>query len=440
MACAPRIVIVGVWHGGMHVALRLKRLLRPGEATVTVVDAHAYMTYQPLLAEAAAGSLEPRHVVVPLRQALPWAQIITRQVLSLDHAQRTVYLRSTEGSPSPLRYDRLVWAPGSVSRLLPVPGLAEHGNGFKTVAEAIHLRNQVLGRLDAAAATSSAERRAAALTFVFVGGGFAGVEALAELQDMAHDACARYPELDPRAQRWILVEAADRILPEVGQQLSRYTADLLRRRGIDVRLGTRLLSAEGVRIRLDDGTEFDADTLVWTAGVAPSPLNRRTDLPLDERGRVRTTAFLSVVDTEDAWAVGDCAAVPDLAAGQGELCPPSAQHAVRQARVTARNVVASLRSGEPVAYRHASVGTVASLGLYQGAAEIRGVRLRGFPAWFAHRSYHLSQLPSANRRLRVVADWTLALFFPREIVSLASLEHTHDDFASAADQARPPEP
>lgn len=431
----PRILIVGGGHGGMHVALRLRRVLGHGQATVTVVDANSYMTYQPLLAEAAAGSVEPRHVVVPLRQALPWAHVVTREVVSIDHAQRTAYLRSDDGDPVPLAYDVLVLAPGSVSRVLPIPGLAENGIGFKTVAEAIHLRNHVLACLDEAAAAVSPRRQQAALTFVFVGGGFAGVEALGELQDMAWDACARYPEIQPIRMKWVLVEATDRILPEVGERLGHYTTHLLRCRGIDIRLATRLVSAEGGRIRLDDGSEFDSGTLVWTAGVAPNPLVTHTDLRLDQRGRIHTTPYLSVVDTQDAWALGDCASVPDLAGGAGAVCPPSAQHAIRQARTAADNLAATLNGGQLVPYRHASIGSVASLGLYQGAAEIRGVRLRGFPAWLAHRSYHLSKLPSVNRRLRVLADWTLALMFPREIVSMEAIEHSREEFTLAASAA-----
>ena len=271
----PRILIVGGGYGGMHTALRLERLLHPGEATVTVADSRSYMTYQPLLAEAAAGNLEPRHVVVPLRGVLRRTQVIKAAVSSIDHGSRVAYLTTGDGADTPLRYDVLVLAPGSVSRVLPIPGLAETGIGFKTIGEAIHLRNHVLGRLDAAASASSAEARQAALTFVFTGGGYAGVEALTELQDMAFDACARYPELSHREMRWILVEAADRILPEVSPAMADYTAALLRRRHIEVRLRTRLTSAEGGRIRLDDGAEFPAGTLVWTAGVAPSPLARQ---------------------------------------------------------------------------------------------------------------------------------------------------------------------
>jgi len=325
----------------------------------------------------------------------------------------------------------LVLAPGSISRVLPVPGLAEVGIGFKTIGEAIHLRNHVLAQLDAASSTTSPARRRAALTFVFVGGGYAGVEALAELEDMTRDACAHYPEIDPTQLRWVLVEAAGKILPEVGDRMGRYTVDLLRRRGIEVRLATRLRSVLDGHVVLDDGTEFDAGTLVWTAGVAPHPLLKQSDLPRDDRGCVVTTEYLSVVDTADAWALGDCAAVPDVTRGPGMLCPPSAQHAVRQATVLADNLVATLRRTRPAVYRHAYAGSVASLGLYRGVAQIYGLRLQGFPAWLAHRTYHLLKLPSWNRRLRVVADWTLALLFPREIVSLDVLEHARDDFTAA---------
>ena len=409
MAETPRILIVGGGHAGLHVAARLTRRLRRGEAEVTVVDPCSYMTYQPLLAEASAGSLEPRHVVVPLRRVLPGVRVVKANVTSIDHAHRAAHLDVGSGMSTMLRYDVLVLAVGSISRVLPIPGLAEVGIGFKTIGEAIHLRNHVLARLDAAAAVTDPVMRRKALTFVFVGGGYAGVEALAELEDMAHDVCSRYRELDPREMRWVLVEAADRILPEVGAVMGRYTVDLLRRRGIEVRLGTRLSSAVDGHIVLSDGAEFDADTVVWTAGVAPHPVVRRTDLPRDRHGRIRVTPHLAAEGLDDAWALGDCAAVPDLAGGEGAWCAPSAQHAVRQARTVADNIVAVLRGRKPAEYRHATAGSVASLGLYHGVAQVYGIRMRGFPAWFTHRTYHLLELPTLNRRLRVVADWTLGL-------------------------------
>ena len=431
MGSGPRILIVGGGYGGTHTALRLERLLRPGEATVMVAGPRSYMTYQPLLAEAAAGNLEPRHVVVPLRGVLHRTQVIKASVSSIDHGRRVAYLADGDGDDRPVGYDMLVLAPGSISRVLPIPGLAETGIGFKTIGEAIHLRNHVLDRLDAAASASSAEARRVALTFVFAGGGYAGVEALAELQDMAFDACDRYPELSHREMRWILVEAADRILPEVSPAMADYTAARLRRRHIEVRLRTRLTSAEGGRMRLDDGEEFPAGTLVWTAGVAPSPLARQAGLPTDASGRVIVNELLAVEGTDGAWALGDCAAVPDLAAGDGALCPPTAQHAYRQARRLAGNIAAMLRGGTPRPYRHASAGSVTSLGLYRGVAEVYGLRMRGFPAWMTHRTYHLLKLPTMNRRLHVVSDWTLALLFPREVVSLDVIEHPRQDFQAA---------
>ena len=236
--------------------------------------------------------------------------------------------------------------------------------------------------------------------------------------------------------RWILVEAADRILPEVSTAMAGYTTALLRRRHIEVRLDTRLASAEGGRILLDDGEEFPAGTLVWTAGAAPSPLTRRlSGLPTDGSGRIIVDDFLAVQGTDGAWALGDAAAVPYLAAGAaaGKVCAPTAQHAYRQAGRLAGNIVAVLRGREPRPYWHASAGSVASLGLYRGVAEVYGLRMHGFPAWMTHRTYHLLRLPTLNRRLHVVADWTLALAFPREIVSLDVLEHPRQDFRAALD-------
>jgi NADH dehydrogenase len=435
MTGGPRILIVGGGYGGMHTALRLERLLRRDEAEVTIADPRSYMTCQPLLAEAAAGNLEPRHVVVPLRGVLRRTQVIKAAVSSVDHERRVARLAAGAGAETVVGYDLLVLAPGSVSRVHPIPGLAEAGIGFKTIGEAIHLRNHVLGKLDAAAAASGGARRAA-LTFVFVGGGYAGVEALAGLQDMAFGACARYPELSHRDMRWILVEAADRILPEVSTAMAGYTADLLRRRHIEVRLQTRLASAEGGQILLDDGEGFPAGTLVWTAGAAPSPLTSRLGgLATDDSGRVIVNDYLAVKGADGAWALGDAAAVPYLAAGAaaGRLCAPTAQHAYRQASRLAGNIAAVLRGHEPRPYWHASAGSAASLGLYCGVAEVYGLRMRGFPAWITHRTCHLLRLPTLNRRLHVISDWTLALMFHREIVSLDVLDHPRQDFQAAPD-------
>jgi NADH dehydrogenase len=232
--------------------------------------------------------------------------------------------------------------------------------------------------------------------------------------------------------RWVLVEATTRILPEVSLQMSGYTLDVLHRRGIDTRLKTRVESMVNGHIVLDDGTEFDAETVVWTAGVKAHPLSTRTDLPVDDKGRLRATAELTVDGVDAAWTAGDCAAVPDLTKAEpGATTGPSAQHAVRQAKHLADNLIRSLR-GEPLRpYKHAYAGSVASLGLHKGVAEVNGIKVRGLPAWFMHRSYHLSRVPTVNRKARVVADWTLALFFQREIVSLGALHDPRAAFEEA---------
>ena len=428
----PHILVVGGGYVGMYAALRLQRKLRAGEATMTVVDPLSYMTYQPFLPEAGAGNLEPRHVVVPLRRVLKKCRVLSGAISGIDHGRRVARFQPLEGEQRDLAYDVLVLAPGSIARTLPIPGLAECGIGFRTVAEAIYLRNHVLSKLDVAASTSDDALRRRALTFVFVGGGYAGIEAMAELEDMARDAVRYYDGLSPDDMRWVVVEAAGRILPEVSEDLGRYTVRELQRRGIEVRLDTRLESATHGRVVLSDGDAFDAETVVWTAGVRPNPLLEATDLPLDERKRVRCSADLRVLGVADAWAAGDCAAVPDLSKdAPGAFTSPSAQHAVRQAKRLADNLLASLR-GEPLTdYRHSYAGSVASLGLHKGVAEIYGVKLRGLPAWFMHRTYHMTRMPTTNRKVRVIADWTLALFFKREIVSLGAFENPRRAFEEA---------
>jgi NADH dehydrogenase FAD-containing subunit len=438
---SKHVLIVGGGYVGMYAAFRLRkkmrRQLRSGELKITIVTPQSYMTYQPFLPEAAAGNLEPRHVVVSLRRVLPGVDILNGNVTSIDHANRTAAVTVVgRGEDEPeesqtVRYDYLIFCPGSISRTLPIPGLAECGIGFKTVAEAIFLRNHVLKQLDIAASTANPETRRQALTFVFVGGGYAGVEALAELEDMARDALRYYPALDPGEMRWKLIEATDRILPEVGPDMGKWTVEALRRRGIDVRLHTLLKSAEHGQIVLSDGEEFRAATLVWTAGVRPNPLVKKTDLPLDDKDRVKATAELTVDGVDNAFTAGDSAAVPDLTK-PGEFCAPNAQHAVRQAKVLGDNVVAALRGHELQAYKHAYAGSVASLGLHKGVAQIYGLKLRGVLAWFMHRTYHLSRMPTTNRKARVTADWTLALFFKREVVSLGTLARPREEFELAA--------
>ncbi len=437
-----RILVVGGGYVGMYTALRLQKKLKPeikqGKVEVTVVTPDSYMTYQPFLPEAAAGSISPRHVVVPLRRVLDGCRVVVGEVRSIDHAKRTATFTTLatedEGAGrQQLAYDELVLAPGSVSRTLPIPGLAEHAIGFKTVEEAIGLRNHVIEQMDIASSTRDPAVRDAALTFVFVGGGYAGVEALAELEDMARYASRYYHNVRPEDMKWILVEASDRILPEVGEEMGRYTVSQLRRRNIDVRLHTRLESCADRTAVLSDGARFPTRTVVWTAGVKPNPVVAATDLPLTERGRLKCTAELQIEGTPHAWAAGDAATVPDVTADTpGTETAPNAQHALRQAKVLAENIARSLH-GEPLqTYSHKYVGSVASLGLHKGVAHVYGRRLKGYPAWFMHRVYHLSRVPTFNRKARVLAEWTLSGLFKREIVSLGSLEHPRAEFELAA--------
>lgn len=433
------MAILGGGYVGLYSALELRRRL-PG-ARVTLVSPRSSMTYQPFLPELAAGSLQPSDVEVPLRRALPGVDVVRGRVTGIRHAARRVRVAPPEGAPFEVAYDQLIVGLGSVSRVLPIPGLAQVGLGFRQVEEALALHDRVLGALDAAEAAPDARARRRLLTFVFVGGGFAGVEAVAEVQDMARAALRFHPRIRPDELRFVLVEATGRILPELGAAMGRRAAAHLRARGIDVRLGTTLDSCEDGRVRLSDGAEFDARTVVWTAGIAANPAMAGSDLPLDARGRVRVGPDLHVVGpggpVAGAWAAGDCAAVPDLTS-PGRLCAPSAQHAVRQGRLVGANVARALRGARPRPYRHRNLGALATLGLGKGLAHIDApgplpdLDLHGPAAWFLHRSHHVAMMPTVARRLRIVADWTLDLLFRRELAATEGLGDPRAEFRAAA--------
>ncbi len=430
----PRVLILGAGYAGLYTALRLQSKLRRDEASITVVDPRPYMTYQPFLPEAAAGAIEPRHVAAPLRAMLKRCQVLTGNATEIDAERRSVRVSMPDGHKVDLGYDFLVLAVGSVSKTLPVPGLEDQAVGFTTLGEAVYLRNHVLSRLDRAASTLDPAHRAKLLTFMFVGGGYAGVEALGELEDMARFAARRYyGSVDASEMRWILVEAVDRIMPEVGRSLAEYTVGVLRKRAIEVRLETTVESMEGGHVVLSDGTEFDSDTVVWTTGVAASPLVADSGFSQDELSRVECLPSLQVRGVPNVLAAGDCAAVPDLSSDDpGATCPPTAQHAVRQGKVLADNVRAILR-GRPVrTFSHRSSGAVATLGLHQGVAEVYGAKFRGMPAWTMHRLYHLSQMPTANRKARVLADWLLDSVFPRQVVAVGEVHEPRRDFVEQA--------
>jgi NADH dehydrogenase len=429
---SPHILIVGGGYVGMYTALGLQSKLSQGDASITVVDPQPQMTYQPFLPEAAAGSIEPRHVVVPLRRVLKRCRVVCGRVTKVEHADHVATIENCGGNVEQIGYDVLVMAPGSIARTLPIPGLAEHGIAFKTIGEAIYLRNHVLSRLEAADASIDVQLRRRLLSFVVIGGGYAGIEVLAELEDMARYACRYYQTIEPPDMRWVLVEAAGRIMPEVSPALGHYTVKRLAERGIEIFLNTRVSTMENGHVVLDNGIEFDADTIVWTAGVKANPVLRQTDLPLDDRQRLRCQPTLQVAGCPDAFSAGDCAAVPDLTSSDpGATTSPSAQHAVRQAEVLADNVIAYLR-GQPLRhYQHRYAGSVASLGLYRGVAEIYGIRFTGPLAWLMHRTYHLSRMPTFNRKVRILTDWTAALLFRREVVALGQINDPKAEFVRA---------
>ncbi len=403
--------------GGFAGATVTRRL---GTTGATLVSNENALLFTPLLPEVASGSLEPRHVVVPLRQMCPHAELVLGEVSHVD-TDRKIVVVSNELGELICSYDHLVIALGAVSRVLPIPGLADHAIGFKTFYDAVYLRDHVLRELDLADNEQSRERAASHLNFVFVGAGYAGVEALAELHDLVQDALRDYPKLRGIPQRWLLVEAQDRILPAIPTHLGDYAAELLAARGIEIHTDTRLNAVHLDRVELSDGQVVPAHTVVWSAGVAPHPLVTVMDLPTDRAGRVRVDATLQVEDREGVWALGDIARVVNVAT-PGVYDPPTSQHAIRQGRHLARNLERAL-NGEPLQpYGFKALGQVATLGRYRGIADVLGLRFSGMLGWLITRSYHVYAMPLLTRRIRVLADWTQSLFFRREVVAYGGSE------------------
>jgi NADH dehydrogenase len=402
--------------GGGFAGSSVGRLL--GKRGATIVSLENFMLYTPMLPEAASGTLEPRHTVVPLRQMCRHAELILGRVTAVDEQARTVSVEAEVGELE-IGYEQLVVALGAIARTLPVPGLAEHGRGFKDLADAIDLRNHVLRELEAAEAAPDDEEAKRHLSFLFVGAGYAGVEAMAELSDLVRDALRFYTRIPELSQRWVLVDAAPKILPEIPTRLGDYAARELTRRGFELHVSTTLTSFDGREGLLSNGVHVPTNTLVWTTGVRANPLLEHLGLPIDDRGRIVVDQHLRVEGRDRVWAIGDGAAVPNTRT-PGELDPPTCQHALRQARRLAKNLQGEL---EPYGYR--TLGQVATLGRFKGIADVMGVRVRGFPGWFVTRTYHLYQLPLITRKIRVVVDWTTALFFRRDVAELSMLGHRH---------------
>jgi NADH:ubiquinone reductase (H+-translocating) len=415
---AWNVVIAGGGFGGAAAAHELERVMPKQSARLALVNETNFALYTPFLPEAAAGTLEPRHVVTPLREMLKRTYLRIGAIVGHDPEAKTVTLRAKYGETETMPYDQLLLALGSTSRVLPVPGLAQHAVGFKSLGDAIYLRNHVVETLEEANATEDPRRREELLTYVFVGGGYAGLEALAELQDFAADAMDSYPRARLHGMRWVLVEAADRVLPEIDRELAEYALRELRGRGIDIRLETTLEEVTAETARLSTGEVLPTRTVVWTAGVKAQPILAELNLPLDERGRVPVDSYLRVQGMDSVWAIGDCAAAPDP---RGGTCPPTAQHAVRQGPVAARNIAAELGIGSPKPFDYRSEASFVNLGRYKAVGRIGDRTFRGFPAWWLARSYHMSQIPGTARKVRAVLDWSAGLPFRRDIAEVGSI-------------------
>ncbi|HSJ45484.1 MAG TPA: NAD(P)/FAD-dependent oxidoreductase [Euzebyales bacterium] len=426
----PSIVIVGGGIVGLTTAWRLQRTLDADDAAVTLINPTGYMVYQSLLPEVASGMLEPTDVVVPLRRVLDGTNIVAGRLTDVDTSRSTITVEPTHGQTTEVRYDHLVLALGSETKVLPVPGLVEHAVGFTTVPEALFLRDHVLSRLEAASQLTDPAARRRALTFAFVGGGYSGVEALGELEAMARSAAGLYPQIAPEQQHWLLIEATNRILPMVDEELADQAAAALRRRGVDIRLGTTVDDATGGVLTLSDGDTVPADTLVWAAGVAPNPLLAELGLPVDDSGAVTVDPTLRVTGHDAVWSSGDCAAVPDIVTGG--TCPPSAQYALREARHLAANLTAVVRGGRPTPFRYRMVGEMLTLGRHDAVAQLFGRHLHGALPWYLRRAYHIARVPSVRRKLQVWSDWTLRELMGRDVVSLGTLRRPELPLREAA--------
>ncbi|WP_327281550.1 MULTISPECIES: NAD(P)/FAD-dependent oxidoreductase [unclassified Streptomyces] len=407
-AARPRILVVGAGFAGVECVRRLERRLSPAEAEITLVTPSSFQLYLPLLPQVAAGVLTPQSIAVSLRRSRRHrTRIVPGGAVGVDTGAKVCVVRKISGETAPLPYDHLVLAPGSVTRSFDIPGLAEHARGMKTLAEAAHLRDHVIAQLDLADACEDGAERASRLCFVVVGGGYAGTETAACLQRLTHHAVRRYPRLDPRQIRWHLVDIAPTLMPELGEALGASALDVLRRRGIEVSLGVSVAKAGPDEVTLTDGRVLRSRTLIWTAGVAASPLIATLEADTD-RGRLVVSPDLTVPGLPGVLALGDAAAVPDLAAGRdGAVCPPTAQHAQRQGRTAADNLIATLRHGPLRPYRHEDLGLVVDLGGRDGVSRPLGIELRGLPAQAVARGYHWAALRTHVARTRVLTNWLL---------------------------------
>ncbi|HET6299853.1 NAD(P)/FAD-dependent oxidoreductase [Microbacterium sp.] len=439
----PKILIVGGGYAGFYTAWKLEKHLRKGEAEVTIVDPLPYMTYQPFLPEVAAGSIEARHSVVALRRHLKRTNVLAAKVTGIEHARKTAKIAPIAGDPFEFEYDHIVVTAGAVSRTFPIPGIADNAIGLKTIEEAVAIRDRLMSNFDKASVLPPGPERDRLLTTVVIGGGFAGIEVFAELRSLASALVSSYPQISFEDTHFHLVEAMGRIMPEVSLKTSEWVLKDLAKRGAMVHLDTQVTGAVDGNVELSTGEVIPSDLIIWTAGVMANPtVVRGSDLPVEERGRILTRADLRVGTDEEivqgAWAAGDVSAVPDLSGGGvGGYCVPNAQHAVRQAKLLAKNLTAVLRGELPREYYHKNLGAVAGLGLYNGVFQSGNLALKGFIAWLAHRGYHGLAMPSWERKWRVLWGWWNNLWLGRDLVNLSTVQNPRYVFEEFAARPRP---
>lgn len=425
-----RIVVLGGGFGGVYTVRNLEKLFKGHEGVeITLISRDNYFLMTPLLFEAGSGVLEPRHSVSPIRLMFKKARFIDAEVERIDFQARKVYARHTpDNYEYDVDYDQLVLALGGITNFNLVPG-SHNAVGFKTLGGAIYLRNKIIDLFEQADVEEDPERRRKLLTIVIIGGGLVGVELMGELTEFVHNLLRSYPRIPRELLRFVLIEAHDRIMPEMEEELSRYATDVLWRRGVSFHTGVRVKAIENGRVLLPEGVEpgvIEAETIILTAGLTANPL--LADLPLEKakNGRVVVDGTMRSKQRPEVWALGDCAAIPDK---NGKPYPPLAQHALREAKVLARNIAAVVRRGgrnaELEAFEYETMGMLASLGRFQGVGRIRSVKIRGFLAWWVWRTYYLLQMPRWERKIRVVLDWTVALFFRNDVVKLDLFGEQH---------------
>jgi NADH dehydrogenase len=416
MTSETRIVIAGAGFAGLYTALELEKLFKnDSRVSVTLLNDENFFLFTPMLPETAASSIGTRHIVTPLRKLLRRTRFAEVAIEQIDLLSQIVSARhSLTGVAREFAYDHLVLTLGGVTNYFNIPGAAEHSIPFKTLGDAIYVRNHIIDKLEEAAVEP--ERSEELLTFAIVGGGLTGVEVSGALNDFARAAARFYPEISRKMIRLMLIEALPRLMPEMNEELAAFAKKVLGERGVEVRTSTSVTRVEAKAFELSTGERISAATLIWSAGVAPNPLIATLDVP-KERGRIRVNEFLEVEGLQNVWALGDCAHIVD--GETGKPYPPTAQHAVREGKRVARNIAACLGVGARRPFRYRTRGQMAIVGERAGVADVMGHQFAGFIAWFLWRTYYLFWIPILEKRIRVMLDWTLDLFFERDLVQLA---------------------